>query len=185
MLATLQGSPMANPESLKDKTWGKHLICKQAGHLAKECPNHDKSPKMVCYTCRQLEDWVALCPQDPRASRSRAKPSLMMIQQDWSRPLQPAHLTQKPSWDWSQRWNWMWHIGLRISWLTQGLPTLSWLPSPEPSYHKPVPFWVLKEKQLQKDSPQLFFVAWMENIFQPVSGGSWVSYSLIEKRYTH
>ena len=176
---------MANPESLKDKTWGKHLICKQAGHLAKECPNHDKCPKMVCYTCRQLEHWVALCSQDPKASRSRAKPSLMMIQQDWSHPLQLAHLSKKPSLDWSQGWNWMWHIGLRISWLTQGLPTLSWLPGPEPSYHKPVPFWVLKEKQLQKDSPQLFFVALMENIFPPVFGGPWVSYSLIGKRYTH
>ena len=39
MLATLQRSPMANPESLKDKARDKCLICKQAGHWAKECPN--------------------------------------------------------------------------------------------------------------------------------------------------
>ena len=32
MLVTLQGSPMANPESLKDKAQGKCLICRQAGH---------------------------------------------------------------------------------------------------------------------------------------------------------
>ena len=32
MLATQQGSPMANPESLKDKASGKCLICRQAGH---------------------------------------------------------------------------------------------------------------------------------------------------------
>ena len=32
MLAALQGSPMANPESLKDKAQGKCLICRQAGH---------------------------------------------------------------------------------------------------------------------------------------------------------
>ena len=32
MLATLEGSPMANPESLKDKAQGKCLICRQAGH---------------------------------------------------------------------------------------------------------------------------------------------------------
>ena len=32
MLATLQGSPMANPESLKDKAQGKCLICRQVGH---------------------------------------------------------------------------------------------------------------------------------------------------------
>ena len=45
MLATLQGSPVANPKSLKDKARGKRLICRQAGHWAKECPNCDKSPK--------------------------------------------------------------------------------------------------------------------------------------------
>ena len=32
MLAALQRSPMANPESLKDKALGKCLICRQAGH---------------------------------------------------------------------------------------------------------------------------------------------------------
>ena len=32
MLAALQGSPMANPESLKDKAQGKCLICRQTGH---------------------------------------------------------------------------------------------------------------------------------------------------------
>ena len=46
ILAALQGSPMANPESLKDKAQGKCLICRQAGYGAKECPKHDKSPKM-------------------------------------------------------------------------------------------------------------------------------------------
>ena len=67
---------------LKDKAPGKGLICRQAGHWDKECPNHGKSPKMVCYKCHQLRHWVAFCPGDPRASRSRAKPSLMMVQQD-------------------------------------------------------------------------------------------------------
>ena len=82
MLVPLQGSPMANPESLKDKTRGRCLICRQAGHWAKECPNHDKSSKMACYKCHQLGHWVALCPRDSRASRSSTKPSLMMVQQD-------------------------------------------------------------------------------------------------------
>ena len=54
MLAAFQGSRMANPESLKDKARGKCLICRQVGHWAKECPNHDKSPKTVCYKCHQL-----------------------------------------------------------------------------------------------------------------------------------
>ena len=39
MLAALQRSPMANPESLKDKARDKCLICRQVGHWAKECPN--------------------------------------------------------------------------------------------------------------------------------------------------
>ena len=46
MLAALQRSPMANPESLKDKTRN-NLICRQAGHWAKECPNRDKSPRTL------------------------------------------------------------------------------------------------------------------------------------------
>ena len=51
MLAALQRSSMANPESLKDKARDKCLICRQAGHWAKECPNHDKSPKTAGYKC--------------------------------------------------------------------------------------------------------------------------------------
>ena len=35
MLAALQGSPMANPESLKGKGPGKCLNCRQGGHWAK------------------------------------------------------------------------------------------------------------------------------------------------------
>ena len=49
---------------------------------------------MACYKCHQLGYWVALCHGDPRASRSSTKPSLMMVQQDWSHQLQPAHLSQ-------------------------------------------------------------------------------------------
>ena len=82
MLAALQGNPMANPESLKGKAPGKYLICRQAGHWTKECSNHDKSPKMACYKCHQLGHWAALFPQDPRASRSSTKPSLMMVQEE-------------------------------------------------------------------------------------------------------
>ena len=74
----------------------------------------------------------------------------------------------------------MWQVGLRISWLTQGLPTLSWPPTPEPSPPKPVSFWVLQEKQLQKIHPGTSSL--LTNIFPPVSGGPWVSYSLIGKR---
>ena len=60
----------------------------------------------------------------------------------------------------------MWQIGLRIFWLTQGLPTLSdLLPTREPSPPKPVLFWVLQEKQLQKDSPEHFLVAGMDKYF--------------------
>ena len=62
MLAALQGSPMANPVSFKDKAGCKCIIYKQVGHWAKECPNLDKSPKMACYKCHQLGHWVALCP---------------------------------------------------------------------------------------------------------------------------
>ena len=32
ILASFQGTPVANPVSLKDKALGKCLICRQAGH---------------------------------------------------------------------------------------------------------------------------------------------------------
>ena len=48
---------------------------------------------MACYKCHQLGHCMALCPEDPRDSRSSAKPSLM-VQQDWSGLLQPACLSQ-------------------------------------------------------------------------------------------
>ena len=164
MLATLQGSPMANLKSLKDKARGKCIVCRQAGHWAKECPNHVKSHKMACYKFHQLGHWVAHCPQDPRASRSSVKTSLMMVQQDWSSLLQPACLS------------WITITGLEpmlpldVSGKSEnflvdtGLHTLSWPSTPESS-PKPVPFCVQKEKQLQKDSPKPFFVARIDKYF--------------------
>jgi len=47
MLAAIQGSPMANPKSLKDKAQGKCLICRQVAHWAKEHPNRGKSLKGI------------------------------------------------------------------------------------------------------------------------------------------
>ena len=70
----------------------------------------------------------------------------------------------------------MWQVGPRISWLTRGLLTLSWPPTPEASPPKPVPFWVLQEKQLQKDSPKHFFAAGMDKYF-PIS--FWWSLSIL------
>ena len=46
------------------------------------------------YKCHQWGHWEALCPWDPRASRSSAKPTLTMVQEDLSGPLQPACLSQ-------------------------------------------------------------------------------------------
>ena len=62
MLAALQGSPMANPKSLKDKALTKCLICRQVGHWAKECPTHDKSPKMTSYSSVQFSSVAQSCP---------------------------------------------------------------------------------------------------------------------------
>ena len=49
---------------------------------------------MACYKLHHLGRWVALYPWNPRASRSSAKPSLMMAQQDQSGLFQPACLSQ-------------------------------------------------------------------------------------------
>ena len=68
MLAILQGSIMANLESLKDKAQGKGLICRQVGHWAKECPNHDKSPKWLATNAIYWDtEWhSALRTQEPQ-----------------------------------------------------------------------------------------------------------------------
>ena len=49
---------------------------------------------MAYYKFHPLGLWEALCPWNPRASRSSDKPSLTMIQQDQSGPFQPACLSQ-------------------------------------------------------------------------------------------
>ena len=86
------GKPYGKPWVLKGQ--GTRQVPRQTGYWAKDCPNLDKSPKMACYKWHQLGHWVALCPWGPRASRSSAKPSLTMVQQDWSGLLQPARQSQ-------------------------------------------------------------------------------------------
>ena len=163
LLATLQGSPMANPESLKDKAWNKYLICRQAGHWAKECPNRDKSPKMTCYRCHQLGHWAALYPWDPKASRSSTKPSLTMVQCNWSSLLKPTCLSQITIKGLEPRVQ-VDVVGRSENFLIDTGATRSWPPVPESSSLKPVPFWALQEKQLQKDSPE-DFVAGIDKYF--------------------
>ena len=104
-------------------------------------------------------------PWGQKASKSSAKPSLMMIQQDWSSPIQLAHLSQITITGLEPRVQL--HVADRSDnfLMSQGLPTLSWPPTLEPSSRKPVPFWAPQEKQLQKDSPEHFFVSGMEKYF--------------------
>ena len=65
----------------------------------------------------------------------------------------------------------MWQLCPRISWLTQGLPTLSQSPMPEPSPSKPVPFWVLKESNYKKIHLSTSLLLGWTNIFPSGSGG--------------
>ena len=63
------------------------------------------------------------------------------------------------------------HVALNVAGRSEnflvdtGLPALSRPPTLEPSPPKPVAFWVLQEKQSQKDSPEPFFVAGMDKYF--------------------
>ena len=82
----------------------------------------------------------------------------------WFNRTEAVHSSQ-PTCCWRQGCNWMWQVGLRVSWLTQGSPTLSRPPTLEPSPPKLVPFKVLQGKKLQKYSPEHFFVAGMNKYF--------------------
>ena len=105
----IQGSPMANSESLKDKAWGKYLICRQMGLWANKCPSdRSKSPKIACYKYHQLGLWVELCPQETRASRSSTKPSFMMVNRTEAAHSSQATCHRQLSQGWSQVCNWMW-----------------------------------------------------------------------------
>ena len=89
---SLQKSPMANPESLRDKAQDRCLICRQAGHWAKECPNRDKSPRTACHKCHQLGHWAALCPhwiQEPQGQAPNL-PSRWFKRTEAARSSQPA-----------------------------------------------------------------------------------------------
>ena len=87
MLATLQGSPMAKPESLTDKAGGKCLTCRQAGHWA------NLVTSLLKWLATNAINWDT-GRHSALKCQSSAKPSLTMIQQDWSGPLQQAHLSQ-------------------------------------------------------------------------------------------
>ena len=66
----------------------------QKAHADQSQIPEDLRLRMACHKGHQLGHWVALCPRDPRASRSSAKHSLTMVQEDGSSPLQPARLLQ-------------------------------------------------------------------------------------------
>ena len=51
---------------------------------------------------------------------------------------------------------------------------LSLPPIPETSPPKPVPFWVLQEKQLQMIHPRTSLLLGWTNICPAVSGGTWI-----------
>ena len=82
ILAALQRSPRAHPDSLKDKARGKCLICRQAGHWAKECPNCDKSPRTGLPQMPSNGTLGGTLPWGPKSLKVKCKPSLMMFQED-------------------------------------------------------------------------------------------------------
>ena len=90
MLAALQGTPLANPESWKDKAWGKCIICRQMGHWAKKCPNHDKCPKMAATNAINWDigQHSALRSQEPQGQVPRL-PHNGSIGLQWPAPASP------------------------------------------------------------------------------------------------
>ena len=137
---------------------------------------------MACYKFHQLGHWAALCPQDPRALRSSAKPSLMMIKQNWWGPLQPACLSQIIITGLKPRVH-MDVAGRSKNFLVDTGATYSVLTSHSRAF-SPQTCTILGAtgKTINKKTNlSTLFLGWA-NIFPPVSGSPWVSYSLITKR---
>ena len=112
-----------------------------------------------------MVNWVVPCPGDPRASRSWAKPSLTMVQQDQSNPLQPAHLSQIIIMGLEPR------VQLDVAdrsknFLVDTEATYSVLTSYSRVFSSQTcTIWGATDKQLQKDSPKHLFVAGMDKYF--------------------
>ena len=70
MLASFQ---KGKPRVFKGQGRSKCLICRQARHWAKECPNHDKSPKTACYKCHQLGHWASRA-SGPKSLKVKCQP---------------------------------------------------------------------------------------------------------------
>lgn len=108
------------------------------GHWAQKCPSWDK-PKTACYKCQQLGNWAAICPLIQRDQGPEAP--TQMTAQDWGGPLQLApvqqiHITgveSRAQMDVAGK-----SIIFLLSW---GATYLSWLPSLDPSLHRPAPSW--------------------------------------------
>ena len=131
---------------------------------------------MTCHKCHQLGHWAALCPGDPRASRSSTKPSLMMVQQDWSGPLQPDGLSLITITGLESRMQ-LDVAGRSENFLVDTGATYSVLTSYSRAFSsKTCTILVLQEKQLLKDSSKHFFVAGMDKYF-PTS--FWWSLSIL------
>ena len=145
----------------------------------KEGPNHDKYPKTACDKCHQLGHWMALCPQEPRTSRSSTKPSLTMVQQDWTGPLQPACLSQITIMGLELRVQ-MYVAGRLENFLVDRGDTYSVLTSYSEAFSSQTcPILGDTGKTITKRFTLL--LGWT-NIFPEVSGVPWASYSLIGKR---
>ena len=73
MLTAIQGSPMANSESLKNKAQGKGLIYRQVGHWTTDCPNCDKSPKNSLLQMSSIETLGGPLPLGPESLKVKCQ----------------------------------------------------------------------------------------------------------------
>ena len=166
MLAALQGSPIAHPESLKDKVWGKCLIYRQEGDCAKGCLNRDKSPTNAINW--EIGRHSALGTQEPQGQAPR-------LLSRWFNRTEAASSSQptchrEVSRGWSQECKWMWQVGQNF--LVDTGATSSVLISYSRAFSSQTcTFGFYRKSNYKKIHPSTSLLLGWTDIFPPVSGG--------------
>lgn len=151
-----QAAPQEYPWIYSSKRQMLHWL--PDGPLGTEVPQLGDKPKTACYKCQQLGNWTALCPLIQRDQDQRLLPR--WLPKDWGGPLSWPQYNRFTSLEWSQEHKWMWQVSQSFSYSSWGATYLSWLPSLDPSLHRPAPSREPQASHSNRPSTIPLFCVW-------------------------